>query len=434
MRASVGDGAASSGRSASAKRGSAAGPVSPGERVAGLDVARGVAVLGILLANVQTFAMVGAASQSPLAYGDFRGANRGGWYAYLLVDPSFLVLFALLFGAGVALAHRRAGASRESSVAHTRRMLALIALGALHAYLVWYADILLTLGVCGLLAYLARDASPGRLLSVSTALAAVPFALSALLSVVYAAEVIAASLRHAWDPGLAAVLAETRAYRGAWLEQMAVRVPSALGKHTWGLGLDVGWRVTGAMLAGMAGAKLGLVEGRHPRVLVALLALGLGVGFPLTLVGAREILSPDRDPVWALRFGTPLHNAAGALMGLGWAGGVLLLCRAVPERYTALLAATGRMSLTNYLLQSALCSLLFYGHGLGWFGSVDRVGQLEIVLAIWAAEIALSALWLRRFPFGPFEWLWRAATYAQLRLTAAGSRSARADGGARPRP
>jgi uncharacterized protein len=71
------------------------------------------------------------------------------------------------------------------------------------------------------------------------------------------------------------------------------------------------------------------------------------------------------------------------------------------------LAAVGRLALSNYLLQTLLCTFIFYGHGLGLFGRVQRVGQLLIVLAVWALQLALSPLWLRHFRMGPVEWLWR---------------------------
>lgn len=78
------------------------------------------------------------------------------------------------------------------------------------------------------------------------------------------------------------------------------------------------------------------------------------------------------------------------------------------------LAAVGRTALTNYLLQTIIAVAIFYGHGLGLFGSVERTGQMLVVLAIWASQLLVSPLWLRYFRFGPFEWLWRSLTYWRL--------------------
>lgn len=90
----------------------------------------------------------------------------------------------------------------------------------------------------------------------------------------------------------------------------------------------------------------------------------------------------------------------------------MLFCQARPQSWLyGSLAATGQMALTNYLMQTIICTTIFYGHGLGLFGSVERTGQILIVFAIWAAQLLWSPWWLARFRFGPFEWLWRSMTY-----------------------
>jgi uncharacterized protein len=83
-------------------------------------------------------------------------------------------------------------------------------------------------------------------------------------------------------------------------------------------------------------------------------------------------------------------------------------------RLTGVLAAVGRTALTNYLMQSIICTTVFYGHGLGLFGRVERIGQIGIVLAVWIVQIAASMLWLRYFRYGPAEWLWRSLTYLRV--------------------
>jgi uncharacterized protein len=80
----------------------------------------------------------------------------------------------------------------------------------------------------------------------------------------------------------------------------------------------------------------------------------------------------------------------------------------------AVVAPVGRMPLTTYFMQSAVCTFLFYGWGLGWAGKVGIAGGTAIALAIFCVQIAIAHLWLRRFRFGPFEWLWRAAVYWKL--------------------
>ncbi len=82
-------------------------------------------------------------------------------------------------------------------------------------------------------------------------------------------------------------------------------------------------------------------------------------------------------------------------------------------KLTGLLADVGRMALTNYLLQTIICTTIFYGHGLGLFGRVERVGQIAIVAGVWVVSLVVSPLWLRRFRYGPFEWAWRSLTYGR---------------------
>ena len=106
-------------------------------------------------------------------------------------------------------------------------------------------------------------------------------------------------------------------------------------------------------------------------------------------------------------------NYWGSLfMVCAYIGAIMLVVRLLKNpRILAPLAATGRMAFTNYILQTIICTTLFYGHGFGLFGSVERTGQIGIVLGIWIFEIALSQLWLKNFRFGPLEWLWRSLTY-----------------------
>jgi uncharacterized protein len=104
-----------------------------------------------------------------------------------------------------------------------------------------------------------------------------------------------------------------------------------------------------------------------------------------------------------------LNRLAGAL---GYIGLVMLVCRTrVLPRLRARLAAAGQMALSNYLMQTLICSTLFYGYGFGWFGYLERYQILLVAVAIWAFQLWVSPLWLRHFRFGPMEWVWRSLTY-----------------------
>jgi len=152
-----------------------ASPAGDPDRVESIDALRGFAVLGILLMNVQSFAMPEAAYINPTAYGRLDGANGWAWLvSHVLADRKFMAIFSMLFGAGILLFTRRAEARGDSPVRlHVRRMLWLVVFGLAHAYLLWYGDILVAYGICGLLAYPLRHLRPGRRFVLGLALLAV---------------------------------------------------------------------------------------------------------------------------------------------------------------------------------------------------------------------------------------------------------------------
>src|SRR5437667_1168182 len=151
------------------------GPAPETERIVSMDVLRGFALLGILVMNIQSFAMVGAVYDNPTAYDDLNGANFVVWLlSHLLADQKFISIFSMLFGAGIVLMWQRAACSgARPARLHYRRMGWLILFGLLHAYLLWYGDILYTYGICGLFVYLFRRKSPRTLISFALILATI---------------------------------------------------------------------------------------------------------------------------------------------------------------------------------------------------------------------------------------------------------------------
>jgi uncharacterized protein len=148
---------------------------------------------------------------------------------------------------------------------------------------------------------------------------------------------------------------------------------------------------------------------------MALVAAGLLVGVPLTLLGVESFWENDWDAGYVKLTGGQFNYWASLLVSLGWVGLIMLVCkRGLFHPLTRCLAAVGQMALTNYLMQTFLCTTIFYGHGFGWFGYVERTGQIAIVFAIWVFQLIVSPLWLHYFRFGPAEWVWRALTYLSL--------------------
>jgi uncharacterized protein len=393
----------------------------PASRIVALDALRGAGILGILAVHVQLFAMPLAVRSNPTVYGNLRGADGAVWLAtYVLADGKFIAIFAMLFGAGIAmLAARREAAGLPTALPHYRRMATLLLIGLLHAYLLWYGDMLVTFALCGALVFLHRELAPTRLIIAGIVILGVAPLLSSGLA--WTAPDVLAQAQALSGPSRDALAREVAAYRGGWFLQQAHRVPTAWEFQTSYLALRGVWQTSGLMLLGMGLFKLGVLTGARPDRWYAVLAAGgFGVGVPLMLLGVRRSFAHGWDLRDHMLVGFHLDYWGNLLVGLGWVGAILLLHRrgVVPHA----VAAVGRTALSNYLLATLLCTAVFYGHGLGLFGSVDRVGQLAVVAVVWAIQLVVSPWWLGRFAMGPLEWVLRWAMVgrrAPIRLTAA---------------
>jgi uncharacterized protein len=415
------------------------GPVAETDRIESLDVLRGVAVLGILVMNVQSFSMIGAAYINPTAYGDLEGINWWTWLAcHVLADQKFMTIFSMLFGAGIVLmAGRREGEgqsgdcprrgpSPSAPVLHYRRMAWLLVFGLLHAYLLWYGDILFTYALCGMAAFLFRRLRPWLLVVLGLASAAVASALAQAVGWGLASGAIPVDeMARAWTPPVEEIEKEIAAYRGGWLAQMPHRATAAIFFQTLLLVLGVAWRAGGMMLLGMALFKTGVLSGRRsPGMYASFIAVALVVGVPMIAYGAYRNVEAGWDVRYSFFLGGQWNYWGSIAVAMGWIGAVMLACRSARLR-PALgpLAAVGRTALTCYLMQTVSCTTIFYGHGLGAFGRLERWEQQLVVLGVWALQLAAAPLWLRRFRFGPAEWLWRSLTYGRaqpFRRTAPG--------------
>jgi uncharacterized protein len=161
------------------------GAVPETERIVAIDVLRGFALLGILVMNVQIFAMIDAAYENPTAYGNLEGANYAVWLlSHILADQKFMTIFSMLFGAGIVLmAGRQETAGHWPAAVHYRRMGVLALFGLAHAYLLWFGDILFSYAICGMIVYPLRKLRPRTQIALGLVLIAVPSLLLALMAV-----------------------------------------------------------------------------------------------------------------------------------------------------------------------------------------------------------------------------------------------------------
>jgi uncharacterized protein len=385
-----------------------------------LDVMRGFALLGILVMNIQTFSMVFAAYFNPTAYGDLTGIHRWVWIlSHLFTDQKFMTIFSMLFGAGIVLMTDRAeAAGRRPAVLHYRRMLWLLVFGAVHAYLIWYGDILVIYGLSGLVVYLFRRLSWKTLLVLGVLSLAVASSLSLMagLSMPMWPDADRQDFIDSWQPSPDSIESELAIYRGGWLGQMGHRATKSLEFHTgifffWGF-----WRTGGLMLIGMALYKLGFFRLRRPlRFSFWAITFALVLGLPLVGYGIYRNFASGWDVTYTFFLGGQYNYWGSIIVSFGWLGVIYWLGTATSwGGISRPLAAVGQTAFSNYFLQTLICTTLFYGHGFGYFGHIERLGQVMVVLGVWTVQLVISTWWLRRFRFGPLEWLWRSLTYGTM--------------------
>ena len=426
----------------------AARPVEASERLFAVDALRGFALLGILAMNIVHFGWGEAVYDNPTLGGGFAGTDRIVWFFnHLIFSGKMMTIFSMLFGAGLVLMDGRA-AARGASIrgVYYRRILWLLAIGMLHAYLIWSGDILVLYAECGLFLYFFRNKSPRTLIvtGLVSLLLFVPVMLGIAAGLDYMKAVAARveakekagetprrfemRLRNAWDKYVkehieptpeqqAKDLAKTIAiHRGGYVGIVKHRAPQMFFGHIFELLLAVPFFAGGRMLLGMGLMKLGVFSAeRSRRFYLWMVGLGYGIGLPLMVFDALQSIDHQFSTQYDLHGGI-FYNAFGSvIVALGHVGALMLIIESGALAWLVFrLAAVGRMALTNYLTHSIVCTTLFYGYGFGLFGTVNRTGLAAIVLAIWTFQLIVSPIWLRHFRFGPAEWLWRSLTYWRL--------------------
>ncbi len=161
------------------------------------------------------------------------------------------------------------------------------------------------------------------------------------------------------------------------------------------------------MLVGIAFFKTGVFSAMRSRSFYwKLIGVAVLIGIPITIYGTYRDFASGWDFQYSFFCGMQINHWASIFVALGWIGVVMLF---FPTN--ARLAAVGRMAFTNYIMQTVICTTIFFGHGFGLYGSVERVWQFAIVLAVWVLQLIVCPIWMRHFRYGPLEWLWRSLTY-----------------------
>lgn len=381
------------------------GPTTAKERHVILDALRGLALLGIALANFPEFALwtfLSADEQQAMATAGIDSVVR--YMQYLLVDGKFYTIFSLLFGVGFSLI-----LSRHPVSLFVRRMLILAVIGFCHLMFIWSGDILLLYACGGLLLPLFIRLKDRALLVVAVALIVLPVGLDALTE--FAGVDFARPFYDAWWAE-AARQGITEDNFATWLRdadnypQMFAFLRQGACERLWEF-------VEGHRLPKVVGLfMLGYLIGKH-RLYARLEELPLRkVCFSAFAVGAPTSILYAWSATHGHPWGQTVHSLLYAVSVVPMAAGyVTAMCLWCPL-FTSL-AALGRMALSNYISQSLVGVLLFYGLGFGWGCSFGLVYVKLTAFVVFVLQIAICKWWLRYFRFGPLEWVWRMLTYGR---------------------
>ncbi len=385
-------------------------PVTPAERIHALDLLRGWAMFGVLWSNLNDW------------YGTTDEVTRFdrilSFSQEWLVESRFYTLLCFLFGIGFGIQLMRA-TERGMSVQHTylRRSAALLAFGLIHGLLIWRGDILTLYALVSFSLLLFRDATPRQQLAWAAGIA------------LFATEVIS---RVRWLAGQRYMVAREPATTANWIYGHGRYAQIAQQRvydfaDWWGRwGLVTYFAVLAMFLAGVWAIRSGFArrvftESRTTlRFLVACVAVAL-IGYAVEKFG-QPLLFPARPPEpttmsvmlgWR-RFVFHLLDWSVEASGLAYAALLLLVFQTKRgARLLTPLAATGRMALTTYLTQSVVCTTLFYSYGFRLLGRVGYTGMFTITVLLFGVQMAVSVWWLKRYRFGPVEWLWRTLTHGR---------------------
>ena len=361
-------------------------PVPPDERLASIDVLRGVALFGVLMVNLVTGFRVSIFQQFLPVEAAASALDRfAEGLVSLVLESKSLALFSLLFGVGLAIQFDRL-LVRESAVYWlTRRLAVLLLFGLVHLLFIWNGDILTEYALAGFVV-LPFLRSPRWMLGLGAAsLLALYVAMPRLLPWPDAA----AMRQHVAEANL---VYPTGSLGDVW--RFSVREIPLMGL----LLANVFPRTIALFLLGVVVWRTGVLRNldRYRTKLAVGAVAGIAAGAGLTALNG----------IWGL---------GDVVLALGYASAVMALIQ-VPAtaRLLNIFAPIGRMAFTSYVTQSLVLGYVFFGYGFGLFGRLGPAHALVVGICIFVAQMLVSAWWLRRFRFGPLEWLWRTFTYGRM--------------------
>lgn len=389
-----------------------------------LDALRGFAVMGILLMNIVGFSMPEMAYVSPAVYGGTDLPDIIVWaFSYIFVDGKMRGLFTILFGASMMLIIERARDNGENVASiHFSRMAWLAIFGLAHFFLLWFGDILFLYAAVGCIAFFlsglsAEDLIRRALLIFTLGFVGYSIMFGSFLHLQYLASLPDASAAtidslaqtvEDFDPGAAAIAADIALHRSGFLPIVLAKLQDHFLQPLILLAYNLAETLP-LMMIGMALYKNGFMTGSwsaadYRRLGLRLTAIG---AFILTGI-ASGLIYRDFDILLMLNASYAWNWPSQLLMTVGYAALLIGLIRQFSaSAWIQQVSAVGRAAFSNYLGTSMLMTFLFYGWGLGLYGSIGRAELYLFVVATWTLMLLWSKPWLSHFRYGPLEWLWR---------------------------
>ncbi len=388
------------------------------QRLVHLDILRGFALLGILLVNFQWF------TRPMLAIYLIPNTSLTGldlavdWIITWLGEGKFYPLFSLMFGMGFALMADRSQTKDSGFLGYySRRLVVLAVFGLAHILLIWSGDILLIYAITAVFMMLLFSRTPvERLWKWALALLGVPFGFLLLTWLGMLDPDFTAQTNAELIEDTRSLRAEIEASAAVYREGSFIEVMRERWHEYTEIFADQGWLMICMVLGYFLLGRWLVVSGRmaqtdvHRRFFVRWATIGLPMGLIISAIATACLYLFDASLLsHPIMLGSLLYVIAGVVLPFGYLSMVTLMASRL-----SWLAPLGRMALSQYLLQSLVWTTVFYGYGVGLWGQVPRFYHLPLALAFFAFQVVLSHWWLRRFYFGPAEWLWRSLTYWRL--------------------
>jgi len=293
-----------------------------------------------------------------------------------------------------------------------------VVIGALHAYFIWFGDILFMYGLIGMLAFLFRNRMPRTQLLIACCLLpmAVLFGIGFSAQLQTMQEKVAEIEAQPFAaPDEEEMQRDIAIHLGSYREITAQRIPKAMQYQFFGLLFFGLWRVLALMLIGMALIKTGVLSAaRTAPFYRTMMVVCYSLGLPLTAYSALDLHAHGFNPIYAMGMGSIANYFGSVVVALGHIALVMLLVSTgFVQKLLQRFAAVGQMAVSNYLMHSIVLTTIFYGYGFGLYGSIPRFAQMGFVVLVIGAQLLLSPWWLARYRFGPAEWLWRSLTYGR---------------------